>query len=140
MTRDWHPANHASFQENNADTELFQSIVLPDTGVTQVMWPTHCVQNSHGAEFSAHLERHEDDVVISKGQLERTDSYSGFGTSPEKTDLADKLRAVGATHIYCVGLAYDYCVGATAADGTKEGFTTFLVSDATKSVAPVSAT
>ena len=42
-TRDWHPQNHASFQINNPGSKLFEKIVLPDTGVEQVMWPSHCV-------------------------------------------------------------------------------------------------
>ena len=51
--------------------------------------------------------------------------------------LAD-LRVKGVTKLYVVGLAYDYCVGSTALDGAKNGFTTYLVLDASKSVAPAS--
>ena len=40
--------------------------------------------------------------------------------------------------VYCVGLAYDYCVGSTALDAVKHGFETFIIIDATKSVASVS--
>mmetsp|Transcript_3088 Transcript_3088/g.2073 ORF Transcript_3088/g.2073 Transcript_3088/m.2073 type:complete len:80 (+) Transcript_3088:404-643(+) len=67
--------------------------------------------------------------------VQRVDSYSGFGTPPEKTTLEDILREKGVTTIYCVGLAYDYCVGSTAYDGAKLGFKTYLLTDATKSVA-----
>ena len=92
------------------------------------MWPTHCVQNSHGAEFHKDLIREETDLIIDKGTLERWDNYSGFGTGGgENTGLADKLKAQGVTHITCVGLAYDYCVGSTAADGAKLGFNVSLV-------------
>ena len=98
------------------------------------MWPTHCVQNTYGAQFHEDLEIDEKDIIIDKGLLERTDSYSGFGSPPEKTGLADRLREKLVTHITCVGLAYDYSVGSTARDGSIEGFTTYLVSDATKSV------
>ena len=134
-TRDWHPANHCSFQANNPGTELFQTITLPDTGVEQVMWPVHCVQNSHGAEFHEEVFPEQDEIVIDKGLLERVDSYSGFGSPPEKTTLKDELTSRGVTELYCVGLAYDYCVGSTAVDGAKNGFKTFLITDATKSVA-----
>ena len=47
-----------------------------------------------------------------------------------------KLKEKGVTHITVVGLAYDYCVGATARDGAIAGYTTYLVTDATASVAP----
>ncbi len=70
--------------------------------------------------------------------LERIDSYSGFGTPPEKTGLREKLEELGINTIYCVGLAYDYCVGSTALDGSKYGFKTYLVRNATKSVNPES--
>ena len=47
----------------------------------------HCVQNSKGAEFSQDLDRNHNDVIISKGMVERSESYSGFGAAPEKTEL-----------------------------------------------------
>ena len=55
------------------------------------------------------------------------------------TTLLADLQAKGVTKLYVVGLAYDYCVGSTAVDGKKNGFTTYLVTDATKSVAAPSA-
>jgi len=82
-TRDWHPASHASFQANNPGTKLFEMITLKDTGVEQVMWPTHCVQGTHGAEFHSDCELRENEIVVDKGTLERVDSYSGFGSAPE---------------------------------------------------------
>ena len=66
------------------------------------------------------------------------DSYSGFGSSPEDTGLLADLRSKGVTKLYVVGLAYDYCVGSTAVDGAKNGFKTYVVIDASKSVAPTS--
>jgi nicotinamidase/pyrazinamidase len=51
LSRDWHPANHCSFSVNNPGSKLFESIVLPDTGAEQMMWPVHCVQESDGAKF-----------------------------------------------------------------------------------------
>ena len=51
------------------------------------------------------------------------------------TTLLENLQSRGVTKLYVVGLAYDYCVGSTAVDGKKNGFTTYLVTDATKSVA-----
>ena len=56
------------------------------------MWPTHCVQGSTGAEFHKELNYYKDDIVISKGTVDRVDSYSGFGTHPEKTDLEKILK------------------------------------------------
>ena len=52
------------------------------------MWPVHCIQGSSGSDFHKDLQIDpKQDMIVSKGQLDRVDSYSGFGTSPEKTDL-----------------------------------------------------
>merc|ERR1712060_821498 len=138
FTRDWHPQNHCSFQSNNEGSTLFQPITLPDTGVEQVMWPDHCVQESWGAKFHEFCQPTEEDIIVSKGMDSRVDSYSGFGSHPEVTTLLADLQSKGIRKLYCVGLAYDYCVGSTAEDGAKNGFTTYLVTDATKAVAPPS--
>ncbi len=99
------------------------------------MWPTHCVQGSYGAEFHSELTINQDtDVTISKGQLLRVDSYSGFGSYPERTELEDVLRSKNIDVVYCVGLAYDYCVGSTAYDAAIRGFESYLLKDATRSV------
>ncbi len=67
LTRDWHPHDHTSFAENHPGSQLFQTIKLEDTGVEQVMWPTHCVQGTKGSEFHSDLEIIETDVIINKG-------------------------------------------------------------------------
>lgn len=72
---------------------------------------------------------------MSKGTFERIDSYSGFGSYPEVTDLERILRENQIERVYCVGLAYDYCVGSTAVDAAARNFETFLIRDATRSVA-----
>ena len=100
------------------------------------MWPTHCVQNSHGAEFHEDLKVEDTDIIIRKGQNDRVDSYSGFGTHPEDTGLNQQLKDAGITTVYVVGLAYDYCVGMTAEDAAKNGYETYLIMDATRSIAP----
>jgi nicotinamidase/pyrazinamidase len=74
------------------------------------------------------------DIIITKGTLERTDSYSAFGKNPEKTGLKQKLDELDVKILYIVGLAYDYCVGATAIDSTSNGFSTYLIRDACRSV------
>lgn len=138
-TRDWHPANHCSFHANNPGSELFKPIVLEDTGVTQVMWPTHCVEGSEGAKFHKDLKVTDQDIIFSKGKNDRIDSYSGFGTAPEDTGLKAKLAELGVKEVVCVGLAFDYCVGSTAFDAAKNGFDSTVVMDCTRSVAEESA-
>ena len=98
------------------------------------MWPIHCVQRSFGAKFHENCPLLEGEKVVSKGRLERVDSWSAFGTPPETTPLLDELKLDGITELYFVGLAYDYCVGLTAIDGAKNGFKTYVLTDATRAV------
>lgn len=74
-TKDWHPAGHASFASVQG-----KSIgeVIDLKGVSQIMWPDHCVQKTPGAEFIPGLNTDEIDYVVYKGTNPDIDSYSGF--------------------------------------------------------------
>jgi len=93
------------------------------------------VQDSHGSKFHSDLNIAESDVVVKKGLLERVDSYSGFGSSPEDTGLNSLMQEEQITTVYVVGLAFDYCVGSTARDAAKNGYETYIVAEATKHIA-----
>jgi nicotinamidase/pyrazinamidase len=99
-TRDWHPADHASFKEQGGP------------------WPPHCVQGTEGAELYSSLDRSKIDYVVDVGSGQTDEGYSGF----EKSDLADILRRHDIDAVTVVGLATDYCVRATALDALREGF------------------
>ena len=55
LTQDWHPEQHISFAENHKDKVPFETVELAYG--TQVLWPKHCVQGSHDAEFHPREER-----------------------------------------------------------------------------------
>ena len=59
LIQDWHPANHSSFAASHPGKQPFESIELGYGA--QTLWPVHCVQGSHGAEFhpSLHLPQAE---------------------------------------------------------------------------------
>ena len=99
-TRDWHPADHASFADQGGP------------------WPPHCVQGSPGAELHDSLDRSKIDYVVDVGSGQSDEGYSGF----EKSDLAEILRRHEIDAVTVVGLATDYCVRATALDALREGF------------------
>ena len=99
-TRDWHPADHASFREQGGP------------------WPPHCVQGTHGAELNGTLHADRVDAVVDAGYRPDLEGYSGF----EETNLAELLRERGVDDVTVVGLATDYCVKETAADALREGF------------------
>jgi nicotinamidase/pyrazinamidase len=111
-TKDWHPANHCSFQEQGGP------------------WPPHCVQGTVGAELHPQLDRSKIQLIITKGSRPDRDAYSGF----DGTNLAAILRERGVKRVVVCGLATDYCVRATAQDALKEGFEVVVVEDAIRGV------
>jgi len=117
-TRDWHPENHYSFEENGG------------------RWPPHCVQGTWGAEFHPDLDHRKIDFKLKKGfDPEDRSDYSGFsGETPSGRKLIDVLDEAEAGRLFLAGLALDYCVKATGLDGLAEGFDLFLLEDCTEPV------
>src|SRR3954470_13582314 len=115
-TQDWHPADHVSFVTQNPGTRVGEIIEVD--GLPQVIWPVHCVQNTHGAAFVEGLETGEIHDIVRKGTDPRIDSYSGFFDNHHRkqTELAGRLRGAGVSGVYIMGLATDYCVKFTALD------------------------
>jgi nicotinamidase/pyrazinamidase len=101
-----------------------------------VLWPVHCVAGTHGAAFAAELDTARFDAVVRKGMDPEIDSYSGFFDNDRQraTGLADRLRELGETELWVLGLATDYCVKATALDALRLGFRTTLVVDGCRAV------
>jgi len=111
-TRDWHPADHASFDREGGP------------------WPPHCVQGTPGAELHETMGDVHLLAVVDVGRERDDEGYSGF----EKSDLAQILREAGVERVAVCGLATDYCVRASALDALREGFDVTLVSDAVRPV------
>jgi len=111
-TRDWHPADHCSFQAQGGP------------------WPPHCIADSEGAAFAPGLKLSAGTTVISKAMTRDKDAYSGF----EGTDLDGRLRDAGAQRLFIGGLATDYCVLNTVMDALRHGYEVLLLSDAIRAV------
>lgn len=133
-TQDWHPADHGSFASSHPGAKVRDVIDLH--GQRQVLWPTHCVQNTHGAELAAEIDMSKVDRVIRKGQDPAIDSYSAFHDNGRRHDtgLAGFLRSNKVTRVVVVGLATDYCVKATVLDAIDEGFEVLVVRDGIRGV------
>ena len=133
-TQDWHPANHGSFAASHPGRKIGQVIDL--NGLSQMLWPVHCVQDTRGAAFVPGLDLSRVDRVFRKGTDPGIDSYSGFFDNGHRkaTGLGDYLKQNGVTDIYVAGLATDYCVKFTALDAKSLDFNTFLVEDACRGV------
>ena len=111
-TRDWHPAQHCSFQSSGGP------------------WPEHCVAGKPGARFAAGLLLPPSVRIISKAMTPQSEAYSGF----QGTDLAAQLTSAGCTRVFIGGLATDYCVRATALDARSAGMEVIVLEDAVRAV------
>jgi nicotinamidase/pyrazinamidase len=118
-TQDWHPEHTPHFQTEGG------------------IWPVHCVGGTWGAQFHPELLVQGD--IVRKGS-DGEDGYSGFTVrdpvsgDAHATVLGSRLRERGVKRLVVLGLAGDYCVGATARDGTAEGFEVTVLRDAVRFV------
>ncbi len=133
-TQDWHPPDHASFAANHPGKKPGEVIDLD--GLSQVLWPVHCVQGTPGAELHAELERGRITGVFRKGEDPRLDSYSGFFDNGHRkaTGLGDWLQERGVRQLYVLGLATDYCVKFTVLDALELGFDVWVIEDGCRAV------
>ena len=134
MTQDWHPRGHISFASSHAGAKPFEIMELPYG--PQVLWPDHCVWDTHGAEFSTDVELPHTQLVIRKGYHEVVDSYSGFQEADRrtKTGLEGYLRERKFRRLFIAGLATDFCVNWTAVDSAHAGFETYVIVDACRAI------
>ena len=133
-TQDWHPSDHASFASNHAGRTPFESVELAYGD--QVLWPDHCVMDSHGARLHDHLRRDRLEMIIRKGFRSNIDSYSAFfendRTTP--TGLDGYLRTREVSTVWLVGLATDYCVYYSALDAIRLGYGVVVVENACRGI------
>lgn len=133
-TQDFHPADHGSFAANHPGKNPGEFIELG--GLSQILWPVHCVQGSRGADFHPDLNQSQWEAIFQKGKNPEVDSYSGFFDNARRGDtgLGDFMKSKGIEQVFVCGLALDYCVKFTALDARSLGFDTFLIADATRAV------
>lgn len=134
LTQDWHPAGHVSFAASHAGRAPFDTVALPYG--PQVLWPTHCVQGTPGAELAADLDLPRAELVIRKGFHPDTDSYSAFTEADRRTPtgLAGYLHERELGRVFLAGLATDFCVAWSALDARAAGFETVVVEDACRGI------
>jgi nicotinamidase/pyrazinamidase len=134
LTQDWHPADHASFAANHDGAEPFSLTQMPYG--PQVLWPTHCVQGTKGAEFHKNLRTDPAQLIVRKGFRAGIDSYSAFFENDQTTPtgLEGYLRNRGVTSVTLVGLATDYCVAYSALDAARLGFKATVLEGACRAI------
>jgi nicotinamidase/pyrazinamidase len=133
-TKDWHPPDHGSFAANHKGKKPGDRIILD--GIEQILWPKHCVQNTHGAEFAPSFDTSQIAHVFHKGIERNIDSYSTFFDNAHRrhTGLAHYLEKRGIEDIYLMGLALDYCVKYSALDARQLGLKTHVILDGCRGI------
>jgi nicotinamidase/pyrazinamidase len=109
-TRDWHPPDHHSFQEQGG------------------RWPPHCIAETQGAAFPANLEIPCDTHVVSKATSKEKEAYSGFS----ETELHARLQSSGVSRVFIGGLATEYCIRDTVKDALSHHYGTYVLKDAVR--------
>jgi len=133
-TQDWHPFRHKSFAREHPGKKPFEQTEL--NGMSQVLWPAHCVQGTFGAEFHPDLEMNKVEAIFRKGMDTEIDSYSGFYDNGKQKDtgLLGYLKGRDVKEIAVCGLAADYCVFYTAMDALASGFQTEILLSAVRPI------
>lgn len=109
-SKDWHPKNSIHFDK----------------------WPKHCVQNTEGAKFHPKLKSKKIKQIFFKGSDNKDDGYSAFEAT--NINLNAYLKKQNINELFITGLATDYCVKSTALDALKNGYKTYVITDAIKAV------
>lgn len=134
LTQDWHPAGHMSFASSHADKTAYDLI---EAGYgEQILWPDHCIQGTHGAEFHPALDIPHAELILRKGFRCSIDSYSAFFENDHRTvtGLGGYMRERSLNRLFVCGLAYDFCVRYSAVDGKESGFESLVIRDASKAI------
>jgi nicotinamidase/pyrazinamidase len=134
LTQDWHTPDHSSFASAHTGKKPYEQIEL-SYGM-QTLWPDHCVQGSHGAEFHRALDLNRAELILRKGFHREIDSYSAFFENDRftPTGLMGYLKERELTRVFFAGLAYDYCVGYSALDARRLGLPSEILRDACRAL------
>ncbi|MBK5245102.1 MAG: nicotinamidase [Eubacteriaceae bacterium] len=109
-SKDWHPIQTVHFKK----------------------WPPHCIQNTVGAEFHPDLDSFKIDFVFLKGTGNKDDGYSAFEATNQ--NLVEYLQSNAIDEVYVCGLVAEYCVKQTVMDTLKNGFKTYVITDAVEGI------
>lgn len=134
VTQDWHPRGHLSFASSHPGKAPFSEILVAYGA--QILWPDHCIQGTHGAQFAPGLDIPQAEFVVRKGYRPTIDSYSAFVEADRHTPtgLSGYLHERGFMRVFLAGLATDFCVAWSAVDARHAGFDVVVIEDACRAI------
>ncbi len=113
-SQDWHPPDHCSF-----------------LGRRDNLYPPHCVMGTPGADFLPGLRTERFHAIWRKGYERDRDAYAVTAQHPGIFAL---LRAGGITTVVVCGIATNICCFYAARDLRRQGFSVYLVEDASAGI------
>ena len=133
-TQDWHPAHHMSFASSHPLKKPGDCMMTAQG--SQILWPDHCLQHSHGAQLHPALHSEKITRIFYKGTDQTIDSYSAFYDNHhlKSTGLTQWLRQKNIDTLYVMGLATDYCVQYSCLDAVMDQFSVHLIVDGCRGV------
>ena len=117
LSRDWHPPDHSSFQQQGGP------------------WPAHGIAGTADADFSPDLLMPAAAVIFSKATHKDSEEYSAFlAKSDTGLTLQAWLEQNRINQVWIGGLATDYCVLNTVRDLRQAGYAVMVLTDAVYAV------
>lgn len=108
----------------------------PDDHIEFSIFGRHCPIMEEGSDLVSELERPKSSWdLIEKGYDKDVISYS-IVTSAGFPVHMKHLREKNIKRVFICGLAYTHCVGESAIAYASQGFETYVIRDATRSVSP----
>lgn len=128
-TQQWHPAYHKTFANTHAGREPGEVVTYKKQ--TLRLGPTHCVQNTRGAELAANLMLNRVNKVVRRGGDAEIDDYSAFFDAghTQPTGLHDYLRERQVKEVFVLGFGLETAIQATVLDAISLGFRTTVIED-----------
>ncbi|NLN59363.1 MAG: isochorismatase family protein [Deltaproteobacteria bacterium] len=117
FSRDWHPPDHSSFEQQGGP------------------WPAHGIAGTADADFPPELSKPGAVMVFSKATHREHEEYSAFqAKNDEGLSLRVWLEQMNTTRVWVCGLATDYCVLNTVRDLRRAGHAVIVLTDAVYAV------
>ncbi len=114
LTRELHQANHSSFKEYGGKLH------------------SHCIENQDGSKFNPHLEISPNDIIITRGTLQKFDSASAFYDAEDiqkETNLRHLLQINGINELYFCGISIDKSIFSTIMDAINFKYICYVYKD-----------
>ncbi|CDJ70235.1 pyrazinamidase/nicotinamidase, putative [Eimeria necatrix] len=91
------------------------------------LWPTHCVQGTHGSKLHGAVHADLGDFVVFKGSDTSAECFSACGAESAPTGLVPLLRSKAVETVAVCGFCLEFCVAETAVSLRAAGFPNVVV-------------